>query len=109
MPRVCPCEPLSAILRGWVESQSHEGIKDELCPFWQRLRGRKKKQDKRLASEPTLCPVTSARSAGSLRGFSTQAVSAPIVRKMEAVGAFAAANAGVAGASAVPYYNLEGL
>ena len=27
------------------------------------------KQDKGLASEPTLCPVTSARSAGSLRGF----------------------------------------
>ena len=26
-------------------------------------------QDKGLASEPTLCPVTSARSAGSLRGF----------------------------------------
>ena len=29
------------------------------------FRGRKRKQDKGLASEPTLCPVTSARSAGS--------------------------------------------
>ena len=27
------------------------------------------KQDKGLASEPPLCQVTSARSAGSLRGF----------------------------------------
>jgi hypothetical protein len=26
-------------------------------------------QDKVLASEPTLCPITSARSAGSWRGF----------------------------------------
>ena len=33
--------------------------------FLQLFRGRKRKQDKGLASEPTLCPITSARSAGS--------------------------------------------
>ena len=32
--------------------------------------GRKKKQDKGQASKPPLCPVTSARSAGSYGGFS---------------------------------------
>jgi len=50
------------------------------------FRGRKRKQDKGLASEPTLCPITSARSAGSfgrlklasLRGeISTDGVSFP--------------------------------
>lgn len=39
------------------------------APFLPSLRGRKKKRDKALAPLPALWATTSARSAGSLRGF----------------------------------------
>ena len=67
------------------------------------FRGRKRKQDKGLASEPTLCPVTSARSAGSLRGFSSQSVVAPFEENFRAAGVLVPANADVPKVLVVPY------
>ena len=40
------------------------------APFWPGVRGRKEKRDKALAPLLALWVVTTARSAGSLRGFS---------------------------------------
>ena len=87
-PPVCPCEPLCARLGdgvACVPAFTRESGREPFVPevlkavrpmCWKvgmtafsallRLfRGRKRKQDKGLASEPTLCPITSARSAGS--------------------------------------------
>lgn len=63
---VCRCvRPFGA---GWSPSPN-EGVKGGFAPFWPSLRGRKKKRDKTLAPLLALWVVTSARSAGSLRGF----------------------------------------
>ena len=68
-PRVRPCEPLCGLLRGGAASLPWRGIQSlfraDFCGLPRLCGGRKKKQDKGLASEPTLCPITSARSAGS--------------------------------------------
>ena len=53
---------------GW-SSSPNEGVEGGFAPFRARLRGRKKKRDKTLAPLLALWVVTTARSAGSLRGF----------------------------------------
>lgn len=64
--------PVFAPVSRCVPSQEHRqvkiapGIFDRFGPIFD---APKSGQDKRLASEPTLCLVTSARSAGSCRGF----------------------------------------
>ena len=53
---------------GW-DTSPNKGIPGGFAPFWPSLRGRKKKRDKTLAPLPALWATTTARSAGSLRGF----------------------------------------
>ena len=71
--RVCthfhPRKQAWAVCAGGVEDRVDNVLETlvwlRFLRFSSLFRGRKRKQDKRLASEPTLCPVTSARSAGS--------------------------------------------
>ena len=60
----------------------------------------KAEQDKGLASEPTLCPITSARSAGSLRGFSAESKLAPVGQGFTEAGVIVPATADLTGLSA---------
>ena len=57
------------VCAGGVEARMTDALETlvllRFLRFSQVFRGRKRKQDKGLASEPTLCPVASARSAGS--------------------------------------------
>ena len=53
-----------------------------------------------MASEPTLCPVTSARSAGSLRGFSAESKLAPVGQGFTEAGVIVPATADLTGLSA---------
>ena len=71
-PSVYPLSPVKAnvaVCAGGVEVRMTDASETlvwlRFLRFLQLFRGRKRKQDKGLASEPTLCPITSARSAGS--------------------------------------------
>ena len=71
-PSVYPLSPVKAnvaVCAGGVEVRVADALETlvwlRFLRFSRLFRGRKRKQDKRLASEPTLCPITSARSAGS--------------------------------------------
>ncbi len=71
-PRVRPCEPLCGLLRVGAASLPQRGISSRFRAnfrgFPRLCGGRKKKQDKGLASLPPFRPDTSARRADSLRG-----------------------------------------
>ena len=72
-PRCVPtftCESKrGAVCAGGVEGRMTDALETlvwlRFLRFSSLFRGRKRKRDKGLASEPTLCPITSARSAGS--------------------------------------------
>ena len=103
-PRVRPCEPLCGLLRGRAASLPRRGISSRFrADFWGRPRlcgGRRKKQDKRLASLPPLRLLTSARSADSLQGFSAESEMAPVERGFTKVGVLVPTTTGLTGLSA---------
>ena len=70
-PLFAPCRPLCDLFEGWVENCSNKSFEANLARrwAWMRAQGRcEKKQEKDLA---LYCArsITTARSAGSLRGF----------------------------------------
>ena len=83
-PRVRPREPLCDLLRGGAASLPRRGVlsrfRADFCGLPRLCGGRKKKQDKGLASLPPSCPDTSVRSADSLRRFSSESRLTPIMQ-----------------------------
>ena len=83
-PRVRPREPLCGLLRGGAASLPWRGIQSlfraDFCGLPRLCGGRRKRQDKGLASLPPSCPDTSVRSADSLRRFSSESRVAPIMQ-----------------------------
>ena len=67
------------------------------------------KQDKGLASEPTLCPFTSARSAGSCRGFQRRRLWRLLREVSERLASQSPTSAGVSTKMSVPYSRSEGI
>lgn len=103
-PHVRLCEPLCDLLRGGAASLPRRRISGR---FWADFRGllrlcggRKQRQDKRLASLPPSCPLTSARSADSLRRFSAESEMAPVGQGFTEVGVLVPTTGAFAGFSA---------
>ena len=103
-PRVRPCEPLCGLLRGGAAPLPWRGIQSlfraDFCGLPRLCGGRRKRQDKRLASLPPLRPDTSARRADSLRRFSAESEMAPVGQGFTKVGVIVPMVTGFAGFSA---------
>lgn len=99
-PRVRPCEPLCELLLGGAASLSRKGFSGGFRGHFRLCGGRRKRQDKRLASLPPSCPLTSARSADSLRRFSAESEMAPVGQGFTEVGVLVPTTGAFAGFSA---------
>ena len=86
-PRVRPCEPLCEFPFGVGQRPSHwRGFSGGFRGLFRLCGGRKKKQDKGLASLPPSRPDASVRSADSLRRFSAESEMAPVGQGFTEVG-----------------------
>lgn len=103
-PRVRLCEPLCGLLRGGAAPLPWRGIQSlfraDFCGLPRLCGGRRKRQDKRLASLPPFRPDTSARRADSLRRFSAESEMAPVGQGFTKVGVIVPMVTGFAGFSA---------